>query len=88
MHIKYRYRLASFNNIVARLLELQRVIFYLKSISGLRKQRTQELNDISNDCLELITKIQENVIKISPERKKEIIDFFASNIMGSIYPQK
>ena len=85
-HKKYRYRLANFNNIIAKLLALERGIFYLKSTSGIRKQRVQELNEASKDCQELIANIQEQVIKITPDHEKEIIDFFASNIMGSIFP--
>ena len=85
-HKKYRYRLAIFNNTLARLLELERGIFYLRSISKIKKQSLYELDGTSKKCLDLMRFIQEEVIKITPEQEEEIIDFFASNIMGSIYP--
>jgi len=87
-HKKYRYRLALFNNTLARLLALERGIFYLRSISKIKKQSMQELDGTSKKCLDLMKYIQEEVIKITPEQEEEIIDFFASNIMGSIYPKQ
>jgi len=87
-HKKYRYRLAIFNNTLARLLALERGIFYLKSISKIKKQSLQELDVTSKKCLDLMRYIQEEVIKITPEQEEEIIDFIASNIMGSIYPKQ
>jgi len=86
-HKSYRYRLAYFNNMIAALLAMERGIFYLKSISGIRKQNIHELNETSKRCLALITKIQEEVIKITPDHEKEIIDFFASNVINSVIPQ-
>jgi len=85
-HKKYRYRLALFNNTLVRLLTVERGIFYLKSISKIKKQSIQELDVTSKKCLDLMRFIQEEVIKITPEREDKIIDFFASNIMGSVYP--
>jgi len=86
-HKKYRYRLALFNNTLARLLAVEKGIFYIKSISKIKKQSIQELDDTSKRCLDLMRFIQEEVIKITPEREDEIINFFASNIMDSIYPK-
>jgi len=81
--IKYRYRLAQINNLIAELLTIQRKIIHVKITSQLKGKNIHGFNSTLNRCISLIKKISKDAISIDKKHKHEILDFFSSNISNT-----